>query len=143
MHIKKCCIIGKNVSSHAAAEGALKLDETMLIPACGYEFEEFLHGPACTIDNEMAGIYFIPDESDNDRDRMLKLAAFHKMLCNDVYTFGGDGCDCNLKLTAWYADAFSYILPCQMMAAECPPEAGHKQFKYLQDALNTKYEGGV
>lgn len=144
MSISKCCIIGKNTASQAAFEGALKIDETMLIPAAAYEFEEFLHGPACTLDSEMAGIYFIPDESDCDYERMMKLAQFHKSLCKNAYTFGStDECDCKITSCEWYAGVFAYILPCQIMAAACPADAGHKQFKYLQDALNTKYEGGI
>lgn len=60
----------------AMLEGALKLLETLYVPAVSYEFEEYLHGVHCTIAEGSHLILVVPDN--HNRERMLRLAAFNK-----------------------------------------------------------------
>jgi glucoselysine-6-phosphate deglycase len=61
---------GKDAAGKVAAECALKILETVCCPALGYEFEEFLHGPAFSIDENSAVFLFLC--SDHDKGRMIK-----------------------------------------------------------------------
>ena len=128
--IEKCVVIGKGVGQAAALEGALKLQETMLIPASGYEFEEFLHGPDMALDGKMAGLYLMPPKSDPDYSRFEGLIAYHRKKCPYVYTVGGAlgtsrdldaGADAHgdLRLLSW-------CLPSQIMGARIPAMTGRE-----------------
>lgn len=50
-------LIGKQQDALVAAEGALKLMETILVPAFAFDFEEFLHGSACSLDSHVSVVY--------------------------------------------------------------------------------------
>lgn len=150
--LTKCSVVGKNLASWVSVEGALKLLETLLIPAAAYEFEEFLHGPASAIDKAMGGIYLLPDQDDPDYDRIIALAQYHRSICPMVYIVGEtpspDTKDCALRWGAWYTGTFAWILPCQMVAA-CLPDrmgitgTGSERFQRLSKILNIKYKGGA
>ncbi len=112
-----------------AAEGALKMMETFLMPTSTYEFEEFLHGPACTLGQAVGGIYLLPEESDVDYERMQRLVKYHRMLCPSVFTVGltsvSDSRDCELVMTGqWYTRPFELIFPLQWASAVVPERMG-------------------
>jgi glucosamine 6-phosphate synthetase-like amidotransferase/phosphosugar isomerase protein len=145
-----CMVVGKNTAGLVAREAALKLQETMLIPAAGYEFEEFLHGPVCSASEEQGGLYFMPPVEDDDYQRMVALADFHREISPLVYTLGGgspgDRRDCALKTTGhWYTTVFEDILACQLMGAKLPElsgagDKGMQRFKKLDQALAMKFK---
>jgi glucosamine 6-phosphate synthetase-like amidotransferase/phosphosugar isomerase protein len=144
-----CMVVGKNTAGLVAREAALKLQETMLIPAAGYEFEEFLHGPVCAADEGQGGLYFMPPAEDPDYRRMAALAAFHREISPLVYTLDGnprDRRDCVLKTTGhWYTAVFEDILACQLMGAKLPElcgagDKGMQRFKKLDQALAMKFK---
>lgn len=152
LSLKKCCVVGKHLASWVSVEGALKLTETLLIPAAAYEFEEFLHGPASAVDEEMGGIYLLPDQDDPDYDRIVALAQYHRSICPMVYIIGAQASanskDCVLNYGAWYTGTFVWILPCQVMSANLPDRlgitgAGSERFQRLSGILNIKYKGGA
>jgi glucosamine 6-phosphate synthetase-like amidotransferase/phosphosugar isomerase protein len=145
-----CAVVGKNSAGLAAREGALKLQETMLIPAAGYEFEEFLHGPVCALDERQGGIYLMPAAEDPDYQRMAGLVEFHRQISPLAYTLGGSGDsgdlrDCALKTSGrWYTEVFEDILACQMMGAKLPDlmgvgDKGMRRFKLLDGLLTMKF----
>lgn len=145
-----CVVVGKNSAGLAAREGALKLQETMLIPAAGYEFEEFLHGPVCAVDERQGGIYLMPPAEDPDYQRMAGLVEFHRQISPLAYTMGaggnpGDRRDCALKTGGqWYTAVFEDILACQMMGAKLPDlmgvgDKGMQRFKQLDGLLKMKF----
>jgi glucosamine 6-phosphate synthetase-like amidotransferase/phosphosugar isomerase protein len=146
-----CVVVGKNSAGLAAREGALKLQETMLIPAAGYEFEEFLHGPVCAVDERQGGIYLMPPAGDPDCRRMAGLVEFHRQISPLAYILGeggspGDRRDCALKTSGrWYTEVFEDILACQMIGAKLPDlsgagDKGMQRFKQLDGLLKMKYK---
>jgi glucosamine 6-phosphate synthetase-like amidotransferase/phosphosugar isomerase protein len=146
-----CVVVGKNTAGLTAREAALKLQETMLIPATGYDFEEFLHGPVCAAGEGEGAIYFMPPEDDPDYQRMAALVEFHRGISPLVYTLGDSGKlrdrrDCVLKTTGrWYTSVFEYILPCQLMGAKLPElsgagDKGMQRFKRLDQILKMKFK---
>jgi glucosamine 6-phosphate synthetase-like amidotransferase/phosphosugar isomerase protein len=146
-----CVVVGKNSAGLAAREGALKLQETMLIPAAGYEFEEFLHGPVCAVDERQGGIYLMPAAEDPDYRRMTGLVEFHRQISPLAYILRGDESlgdrrDCVLKTSGqWYTAVFENILACQMMGAKLPGltgigDKGMRRFKQLDGLLKMKFK---
>lgn len=147
--MEKCVCIGKHIGQAAALESALKLQETILIPAAGYEYEEFLHGPDMAIDEKMAGLYLIPEKSDKDYDRFVGLVQYHRTKSPYVYTVGGGeefqtdqdlhiGIDApeELRLLSW-------CLPSQLMGSRIPELVGregkgHLIFDELDAILSIK-----
>lgn len=148
-NIEKCVVIGKHIGSAGALESALKLQETMLIPASGYEYEEFLHGPDMAIDEKMAGLYLLPEQGDPDYKRFIALIHYHRMKCPYVYSVGG-GEDLNtirdLSIGTYDKDAlkiFSWCLPSQLMGAKIPSLIGKEDkgkliFQELDAAVSIK-----
>lgn len=115
-------LAGKLQSAAIAAEGALKLMETLLIPAEGYDFEEYLHGPSCSINPGVAGMYLLPPTGDPDRARMHGLLEYHRSLCSEVYAFGPEAGEDPRDLSllqsgAWYTQPFEQFCRCRSSAA--------------------------
>ncbi len=152
LKISACFLAGKELRALVAREGALKLLETMLVPAEAYDFEEYLHGPASAIGEKLAGFYLLPPQADCDYERFLGLVRFHRQHSSMVYTAGvlpsTDKRDCVLSTTGqWYTAPFEQVLPCQMMGAVLPQtlgtaEKGMALFKELDKAISIKFEGG-
>lgn len=147
--ITKCVCVGKHMGQAAALESALKLQETMLIPAAGYEYEEFLHGPDMAIDKEMAGLYLIPEKDDSDYERFAGLVKYHRSKSPYVYTVGGkEGFDSDKDLKIGEMDSealklLSWCLPSQIMGAKIPALTGkegkgHIIFEELDEILSIK-----
>lgn len=143
-------LMGKMQSGIIAVEGALKLMETMLVPAFGYDFEEFLHGPTSSLNAKTAGMYLLPPVGDPDRERMLALRDFHRELCSEVYAFGPEAGDDPRDLSllqsgAWYTQPFEQVLPMQVISCELPAllgveGGGTERFFALDKKLNIKYK---
>lgn len=85
---KKYIFSGKGVNAKVAAESALKVLETLCYPALGYEYEEFLHGPACCADEELALFLYL--SNDDDKERMLKTADIISTITPNCYIITGD-----------------------------------------------------
>lgn len=146
----KVYLAGKRQGARVAEEGGLKLMETMLVPGVGYEFEEYLHGPTCSLDETVSGFYLLPVPSDEDYERMQRLVAYHRDLCKTVYTVGlkdsQDPRDCVMLTTGkWYTQPFEQILPMQYASAVIPgllgiEDVGMKRFKALDGVLGIKYK---
>ncbi|NBJ93105.1 SIS domain-containing protein [Parablautia muri] len=122
-------VAGKRQGAKIAAEGALKVMETLLIPGVAYEFEEFLHGPASSLSENVSGFYLLPTPDDSDYERMQRLVKYHRDICKSVYTVGleesKDGRDCLLKMTGkWYTQPFEQILPMQVISAAVTENLG-------------------
>lgn len=64
--------VGKGAAAETGLECAIKVLETVCVPASGYEFEEYLHGPACCIGEGTALFLFLP--GDADEARVMQLA---------------------------------------------------------------------
>lgn len=148
--LKTVYLTGKLQSSFVAAEGALKLMETLLIPAVSFDFEEYLHGPSCSINPGTAGMYLLPPEGDKDLVRMRGLMEYHREICAEVYAFGPDaGEDARdlslLQSGAWYTQPFEQILPMQVISCELPgmlgiDGAGSLRFQALDKKLKIKFK---
>ena len=134
---KKYVVVGKGSAASVAGEGALKVLETVKVPASGYEFEEFLHGPILQIDKELAGIYYIC--SDADQIRMEALADLHATESPFVYKVYGstqavptDPRDLPLVFTGEECtQGIELIYPCQLIGASLPQrrkETGGRNF---------------
>ncbi|QAT62827.1 SIS domain-containing protein [Acidilutibacter cellobiosedens] len=64
-------VCGCGISFGAALEGALKIGETIQIPAVAYEAEEFLHGPNLQL-NPLYTLFFI-DNEDSTSQRTIEI----------------------------------------------------------------------
>ncbi len=147
--IEKCVCVGKHMGRAAALESALKLQETLLIPASGYEYEEFLHGPDMALDEKMAGLYLLPEQTDPDYERFVGLVTYHRSKSPYVYTVGGGpefDTDKDLKIGGEDSEEwklFSWCLPSQIMGARIPSLVGkegkgHIIFEELDEILTIK-----
>lgn len=143
----KMAFTGKGIGGQLAKECALKILETLLIPAIQYEFEEYLHGPICAIDQNMTGFYLLPN--DPDKERMLASAKAHETLCPESYILTSDPDiqgDKVLQLVSSGDDAtapFEYILAAQFISSEVPIQLntvnnGMKQFRLFDDLVKIK-----
>nr|WP_321261242.1 SIS domain-containing protein [uncultured Sphaerochaeta sp.] len=141
-------VVGKECGFAAAQEGALKILETLLIPAFGFEFEEYLHGPTCSLKQDVGGMYFLPPVDDPDYLRMQRLVGYHRSLKAPVFAFGSEASadekDLVLKTSGeWYTTPFEYIIPMQVLSYQIPialgvQGQGSKRFRELDDLLGVK-----
>ena len=145
--MKKMAWTGKGIDGLLTKECALKIMETLLIPAIHYEFEEYLHGPLCTIDPQMAGFYLLSDDA--DAKRIEAVARAHQEICPQAYVVTSDDTvegDRVLHLISGGDDAvkpFAYILPAQFIASEVPValgtvDKGMRQFRAFDDIVKIK-----
>ena len=140
-------LIGKQQDAFVAAEGGLKLMETILVPAFAFDFEEFLHGSACSLDSHVSGFYILPADK-VDILRMERLIALHRESCDAVYalchTESNDSRDlCLLSSGHWYTAPFEMILPFQIISNDLPSlrgvnDLGHQRFVTLDSHLRIK-----
>lgn len=143
-------LVGKGVDQAIAAEGALKMMETILKPSVSFEFEEYLHGPVCSIGEDVSGLYLLPS-SDKDETRISELAAIHGKQSECVFTIKAGDASFNgreLKLSSsdeWYLRPFSMIIPMQLLSAIVPAKMGieglgMKRFYAIDDVVKMKYK---
>ncbi len=151
MTLGACLVVGKGNSAAVALEGSLKITETVLVPAMPFDFEEFLHGPACAMGENVAGFYLLPDDQDPDYARFLKVVEVHRKISPGVYTIGRSGQlkdarDCVLLPSrSRDTDPFELVLPFQLLGALLPKmlgivDKGMDFFKQLDKALSIKVE---
>ena len=145
--MQKLAFVGKGVGAEMAKEGALKVLETLLVPAIHYEFEEYLHGPLCAIDGKMHGFYFLCE--DGDKERMLKVTQAHDSFAPNAYVVTGDTNVTGervLNLVTSGDDAtvpFEVILLPQFISSEVPVKLGTVnkgmvQFRKFDDLVKMK-----
>ena len=136
---------GKDTDAMTANESALKVLETLCFPAIGYEFEEFLHGPLCCIDENVAVFFFLAQ--DEDKQRMLQTAEILGKITPNCYVITCDSQfknDSILSLPASEASestAFTYVLFSQLISAKLTEELGRKRHPGIQqvfEKLGTK-----
>jgi glucosamine 6-phosphate synthetase-like amidotransferase/phosphosugar isomerase protein len=136
---------GKGVSAKAAGEMALKELETLCYPASGYEFEEYLHGPACCTD-EGTALFLFP-AGDADDARMKRLSEIAGTATDNVYfiTFD-DRIQGEKVLTLQTSDRYfmpplSSIFFAQLLSALMPGLCGrgrHEAVKNIFAMMGTK-----
>lgn len=146
--LRTAYLVGKRQGMQTAAEGALKLMETLLIPGFAFDFEEFLHGPTSSLGEQTGGFYLLPTPDDPDYERMQRLVAHHRGLCPAVFTVGladgSDPRDCLLQTTGqWFTQPFEQILPMQVASAVIPPlvgleSVGSQRFQKLDAVMGIK-----
>ncbi len=141
-------VVGRGEGGLVAAEGALKLIETVRVPCLGYEFEEYLHGPVLMTGPRLGGLYFVTNQQP-DRRRMLTLARNHAQQARSVFRIAvgsdfdepgslvlvGDG----HPQTA----PFEFVLAPQLVAARVPTLRGMPDgaeiFRRYAGELTTKH----
>lgn len=159
MGMREIYLAGKGQSEMIAREGALKMMETLMISASAFDFEEYLHGPSCSLGKETAGFYFLPFADDADYQRTEKMAAYHREISSCVFTISvekalhseadstdahRDKHDCRLLSSGqWITRPFEEILPFQLISAVIPEKKGidgqgMKCFKVIDQRLGVK-----
>lgn len=145
MHLQEIYLVGKGQSESIAREGALKMMETLMISASAFDFEEYLHGPSCSIREKTTGFYLLPSDRDDDYCRIWKMAAYHREISPSVFTISDtdkQGC-CLLSSGQWFTKPFEEILPFQLISAVIPAKKGidgqgMKCFKAIDQRLGVK-----
>ena len=79
---RRCCTVVTGscppCRPSVSREPALKLMETLRIPACAYELEEFLHGPNLHLTPNHTLFFLASDPQDRERGAQLSRAAGHR-----------------------------------------------------------------
>ncbi|MBR6029778.1 MAG: hypothetical protein IKP40_11910 [Clostridia bacterium] len=146
-------IAGTGTGREVAREAALKLQETLLRPAMGFEFEEYLHGPSMMLAENgaaLGGMYLLPAKARADRPRVEALSELHAGFGSPVVVVGAgerasaEGNRLTLKAgeEAWL-EPFWQILPSQCMGALLPERLGlagkgHRVFQMIDKAVGVK-----
>lgn len=153
MNLQETYLVGKGQSEPIAREGALKMMETLMISASAFDFEEYLHGPSCSLREKTTGFYLLPSGRDADYCRMGKMAAYHREISpfvftiSDVGTACSEGADkrdcCLLSSEKWFTRPFEQILPFQLLSAVIPGKRGIEGqgmncFKAIDQRLGVK-----
>lgn len=131
---RKFIFVGKGAAAQVAKESALKVLETLCYPAIGYEYEEFLHGPVCCADEELA--LFLSLSYDEDKERMLKTAELVGDITRNCYIVTHDPGMKGDKVLVLpsaepdYSSAFTNILFGQLISA-----------KLTEDLARTRHPG--
>ena len=145
--------VAKDQGQFVCQESALKVQETTLRMAMGFEFEEFLHGPIAMFKAAPAGFYFLPEEGDGDLMRAETLAEIHAQYSDAVWTIKvGEKAALEGSMLTLAApkgpeyDPFWAILPAQVIGANLPSKVGAEGqlkiiFHAVDDKLKMKYEG--
>ena len=142
---RKYIFTGKGTAAKTALESALKVLETLCYPAIGYEYEEFLHGPVCCADEELAVFLFLSD--DEDRVRMLKTAGIMENITENCYIVTdssdvkGDKVLCLPSAEPDYSSVFTNILFGQLISARLTEDLGRTRHPGVKDVfsnMNTK-----
>jgi glucoselysine-6-phosphate deglycase len=131
---------GKGAAGKAAAECALKILETVCYPAMGYEYEEFLHGPAFSADERLALFLFLCD--DEDKERMLKSSELVGNATENSYIISHDESvqgDKILFLPTACPDVmspFTDVLIGQLISSVLPETIGRGRHPAVKDFLS-------
>lgn len=146
-------IVGIDEGCAVAQEAALKIQETTLRGAIGFEYEEYLHGPIAMLYEAPVGIYLHPAVETQDSRRMDQLMEIHRGFGDRVYAVR---CAQHSVVTAdslvlrapereWLAP-FWQILPSQVIGARLPGAIGtegklHELFVAVDKAVSIKHKG--
>ena len=142
---RKFIFVGKGTAAKVAEESALKVLETLCYPAIGYEYEEFLHGPVCCADEELA--LFLSLSCDEDKGRMLKTADIIGNITRNCYivthdpSVKGDKVLILPSTEPSYSSAFTNILFGQLISARLTEDLArtrHPGVKNIFDNMGTK-----
>ncbi len=139
-------IVSEGANYPAMLEGALKILECLYIPVTAYEFEEYLHGVQCSIDENSYIIFVFPDVP--NRERMLRLYEFHAAHKGKGFavavnkTTGIEGELLIKTAGADMASVFSVVLPMQLVSVIVSEAKGincdTSKFPEFVKALGTK-----
>lgn len=122
------------ISDHAAKpfsdEAALKIIETLYVPCCTYEVEEFVHGPHCLIGTAILFIGLLDGGSEDERIRELCKFASEKgnptFIVSTLKEKSDRECSNFELLLKGHTDfPFHLLLPFQMISAFMAEELGH------------------
>jgi len=139
--------VGKGTAGKTADEDALKVLETICYPSSGFEFEEFLHGPICSIRDNLALFLFLAE--DEDRPRMLKLAEIASTVTPNCYVISHveDLKDDNVLYLPSpdpvRLSPFTDILFGQLISAKMPEVLGRGRLPVVMEIsiqMNTKFK---
>jgi glucoselysine-6-phosphate deglycase len=131
---------GKGAAGKVAAESALKILETVCYPAMGYEYEEFLHGPAFCADENLALFLFLSD--DEDKGRMLKTSELIGQATENSYIISHDKSIDGGKVLCLPAcrtgvmSPFTDVLIAQLISSVLPEVIGRGRHPAVKDILN-------
>jgi len=148
--IEKYVLVGSDLAGIAAAEGALKLQETIKKPCLAFEFEEYLHGPILITDKQLGGLFFLMGEGE-ERQRIQELYACHKQFGAHAYAVSDTPSDEKGVLTVKttgesYTLPFECVLAPQLMAARLPEwmgiDDGNPIYNVYTSRCPTKYNNG-
>lgn len=136
---------GKGTRGEVAKEAALKVLETLCFAANGYEFEEFLHGPACCTDENFALFLYL--SGDEDQARMLDAARIVRRATKNSYVISHDpGVEGTKALylpgsEKPYLSPFSDVLFAQLISAVLTEEmdrSRHPAIRNIFQEMGTK-----
>lgn len=114
-------ILGQDTVYGAAMEGALKMLETLYRPVICYEFEEYLHGIACMLDEKSQLIFLLPNGK--SRERTLRLSSFcagKGAQCYLISRGDSDGSAYSLSLLTVgnkFIAPLEFLIPMQIISA--------------------------
>ncbi len=129
--------VGKGVSAKVALEDALKVLETLCYPSIGYEFEEFLHGPGCCTDENLALFLFLTQ--DEDAARMQQAAGIIGEATKNCYLVSHDPSVTGDKVLYLptpdpvYLSPFTDILFGQLLSAKLTEALGRQRHPAVKD----------
>lgn len=148
--IEKYVLVGSDAAGVAAAEGALKLQETIKKPCMAFEFEEYLHGPILMTDEGLGGLFYLLGEGEQ-RARSEQLYICHNRYSRYGYAVtDGAPADARVLHVATtghsYTQPFECVLAPQLMAARLPELMGIADGNEIYDVYTglcpTKYDNG-
>ncbi|MDR3050091.1 MAG: hypothetical protein LBU67_00025, partial [Oscillospiraceae bacterium] len=128
-NVHKYVLVGNGVAAPCAAEGALKLQETIKAPAIAFEMEEYLHGPILMTDEGLCGLFSISGDA-QQLQRITQLFYTHADYSPYAYAVAGEGAlsgknVLNLKLgDREETHVFAFILLPQLLSARMPLAMG-------------------
>lgn len=142
-------VIADGAAYPLAQEGALKLLETLYIPAAAWEFEEYLHGVHNSISTDAAMIFILRKNS--QYDRMKKLIAYCGKQGGTCFVIDCTGCASKdphtLSLHTCGSDealAYEALIPFQIISAIVSEYKGincdKPRFPDFYAALGTKIQ---
>ena len=148
--IDKYVLVGSDLAGVTAAEGALKLQETIQKPCMAFEFEEYLHGPILMTDQRLGGLFYLMGQG-QERERIQELYTCHKQYSRYGYavsdTASTDSHVLHVATTGKnYTLPFECVLAPQLMAALLPQAMGIPDGNEIYDVYTsrcpTKFDNG-
>ena len=139
-------LIADGAGVPVAGEGALKLPETLYVPAFAYEFEEYLHG----VNNAMGkgrAHFYLPTHAENGNrmDAMMRYSDGNGCLNRRITTLPAEKDDRTLVLLGGgnpYTAPFDTMLFFQVLSKlgseYAGNDCGHPRFADFYSAMGTK-----